>query len=69
MSEISQPTELLEPIVDRSHRLARAEKIAAHWKMLGETFDFKQRLRGAADILDRFEQFDRAAYLGHGLSS
>src|SRR5271169_3221251 len=57
-------------IVDRAHRLARAEQIAAHREMFGQTIDLEQWLRGAAPVLDRLEQFDRWGDLAHrGTSS
>ena len=39
-------------VIDRAHRLARAEQAAADREMLGQADDLQQRLRLAADILD-----------------
>src|SRR3974390_256330 len=52
-------------VIDRPHRLARAEEIAAHRKMLGETLDLEQRLRSAAAIFDRLKRFDGWGDLTH----
>ena len=46
-------------IIDRAHRLARAEQLAAHREMFGQPVDLQQRLRRAAAILDRLEHVDR----------
>ena len=45
-------------IVDRAHGFAGAEQIAAHREMFGQAVDLQQRLRRAADVRDRFQQFD-----------
>ena len=42
-------------IIDRAHGLAGAEQIAAHRKMLCEASHLQQRLRRAADVLDRLQ--------------
>ena len=42
-------------IIDRAHGFAGAEQIAAHREMLGQAGDLQQRLRRAADVLDRLQ--------------
>jgi hypothetical protein len=56
-------------VIDRAHRLALAEQLAAHGKMFCQSIDLQQRLRGAAAILDRLKQFDRCAGFIHGVNS
>jgi hypothetical protein len=42
-------------IIDRADGLAGAEQIAPHREMLGQANDLQQRLRRAADVLDRLQ--------------
>ena len=54
-------------VVDGAHGTFRGEQPAANGKVLGQAVDLKQRLRDAADVLDRLEHGDGSVGLAHGL--